>query len=202
MSAPAAAPGPSERELLERRYLALVELARRQSEAPLLFVRDKIRAHPKQREFLDAGRTHRRRLVLGGNRSGKSWVSRIEAIAHSLGYRFYDIPDLKLAPNGDLPPREQVPLQYWIRRHDGIPIRVPNTGMIVSGLPRLRGIGQNMFPGLHELLPEAVRSGRLPYQVLKGAQGVPDWMQLPNGSKIVFATDEQDLMTFEGFTLD
>jgi len=118
------------------------------------------------------------------------------------GYRFWEIPDLSLAKNGDLPPRDQIPTKFWIRRSDGIPVRVPNTGMIVSGLPRDRGIGQNIFPGLHEALPEAVRSKRLAYKVVNGQGGIPNWLQLPNGSRCLFATNEQDDMTFEGFMLD
>lgn len=175
------------------------EIKRRQSEAPMLFYHRMLQKHVKQQAFLNAGKTYRRRLFLGANRCGKTTASRHEALAHVYGYRYWEIPGLRLK-NGDLPPREEIPPQHWVRRTDGIPIRVPNVGMILSGLPRQRGIGQNIFPGLLEVLPVALRSGRL--HVLKGAQGVPDYMVFPNGSKILFASEEQDDMSFEGFVLD
>jgi hypothetical protein len=138
-------------------------------------------------------------LFLGANRSGKTTGGRFESIGHVYGYRFWEVPNLKLTPDGDLPPREEIPSVYWIRRSDGIPIRVPNVGMICSGLPRERGIGQNIFPGLYECLPEAVRAK---LKIMRGAQSVPMFLDFPNGSRIIFGSEEQDEMTFEGFVLD
>lgn len=184
-----------ERQALEAQYAAVAELQRRIAEAPLLFYQP----HPKQRIFHDQGKTKRRRLFLGGNRSGKTLGGRHEAVAHSYGYRFWEVPNLQLGVDGDLPPRDQIPTKYWIRRHDGIPVRVPNVGMIISGLPRQRGIGQNIWPALYEMLPAAVRRQ---LKVIKGAGGVPEYADLPNGSRWLFASREQEDMSFEGFVLD
>jgi terminase large subunit-like protein len=192
-------PTPTPRSDLELAYNATQELERRRRAAPLLFYRLMLVGHAKQRRFHELGETKRRRLFLGGNRSGKTTAGRYEALAHAYGYRFWQVPDLQLGPDGDLPPREAVPSKYWVRRQDGIPVRVPNVGMCCSGLPRQRGIGQNIFPGLYEALPAAVRQK---CHVMRGQGSVPDLMDLPNGSRIMFGTDEQDPMTFEGFILD
>lgn len=181
-------------------YLLQKELEARQRAAPLLFYRFKVSNHPKQKAFHEGLKQGKRfRLFTGGNRSGKTTAGKHEALAHAYGYRYWEVPDLKLQ-NGDLPSRDSIPTRFWVRRADGIPVRVPNVGMVVSGLPRLRGIGENIYPGLQSELPEALRAGKL--RVLRGAQGVPDWVELPNGSRVLFATEEQDDMTFEGFTLD
>lgn len=183
------------RQELEQKYAAIAEVQRRLAEAPVLFYSPS----EKQKIFHEQGKTKRRRLLLGGNRSGKTMCGRHEAIAHAYGYRFWEVPDLKLTEEGDLPPRDQIPTQFWIRRHDGIPVRVPNVGMVVSGLPRQRGIGQNIYPAMYEMLPAAVRRRM---KVMKGAGGVPEFLDLPNGSRILFASKEQEDMTFEGFVLD
>lgn len=74
--------------------------------------------------------------------------------------------------------------------------------MVVSGLPRLRGIGETVFPKLFDNLPEALRTKRLDLKIARGAQSVPDSLQCPNGSRILFATEEQEDVSFEGFILD
>ena len=192
-------PQPSKsREQLELAYKAALEIERRRRAAPMLFFREQILRHPKQQAFLEASRTHRRRLVIGGNRSGKSYIGRVDALGHAYGYRYWEVPNLQLTAAGDLPPREEVPPQYWIRRQDGIPIRCPNVGMVVTGLPRQRGIGQTIYPMIFEALPEAIR--KKVHAPKSGA--VVDYLDLPNGSRIMFASEEQEDMTFEGFTLD
>lgn len=139
--------------------------------------------------------------MLGGNRSGKTFAGTHETLAHLYGYRFWEVPDLRLTADGDLPHRDTVPPAHWTRRADSLPTRLPAVGMVVSGLPRLRGIGQNIFPAVHDALPESVRASKA-LSVLRGAQSVPDWLQLPNGSKLIFATAEQEAQSFEGFKLD
>lgn len=183
-------------------YLSARELETRYQRAPLLSYRHMLVRHHKQRLFHEAGKTHRRRLFLGGNRSGKTTGGVNEARAHAYGYRYWEVPGLSLHPTGDLPPREQIPTQYWTRRADGIPTRIPSVGMVVSGLPRLRGIGETIFPKLFDDLPEALRAQKLDFKVARGAQSVPDWVKFPNGSRILFATEEQDDSSFEGFVLD
>lgn len=181
-----------DRTELELLYNAAREIERRRRAAPLLYYKP----HPKQEKFHSLGK--RRRLLLGGNRSGKTFCGAHETVAHMYGYYFWRVPNLQLK-GGDLPPREEVPIEYWVRRHDKIPVRVPSIGMGISGLPRVRGIGQTMHPAIFSILPEEVRRKT---HVMKGQGGVPDWFELPNGSKILYATDEQALETFEGFVLD
>lgn len=194
--------GGESRRALETKFHAIQELKRRMRAAPLLYYADMLANHPNQKKFHELVKIKRMTMFLGGNRSGKTTGGRMQALAHVYGYRFWEVPNLKLAPNGDLPPRETVSPDYWVRRVDGIPIRVPNVGMIVSGLPRLRGIGQNIFPGLWDSLPENLRNETLKVKVIRSAGSVPDYMEFPNGSKVIFASEEQDDMTFEGFTLD
>jgi hypothetical protein len=184
---------------LEMLYQAQSELERRRRAAPLLFYRDMMMKHAKQRAFHEAGKKFRRRLFLGANRSGKSFASIHEVIGHVVGYRFWEIPNLRLTKEGELPPREEVPPAYWIRRTDGIPMRVPNVGMFLTGLPRDRGIAQNLFPALMAALPEATRQK---CKVIKGGGGTPVYMDFPNGSRLMWASAEQEDLSFEGFILD
>jgi hypothetical protein len=191
-----------EREALEAKYRAIAELERRQKAAPLLFYRLMLAKHKAQQRFHELIAVGLRLvLFLGGNRSGKTTAGVQQSLAYVYGYRFWEVPGLKLARNGDLPSRDSIPTQYWTRRHDGIPTRVPSVGMVVSGLPRLRGIGQTIFPKLWEALPAALKLPNIT-RVLRSSGGCADWMEFPNGSKILFASEEQDDMTFEGFTLD
>lgn len=180
---------------LEMQYAAISEIERRRREAPLLFYRP----HAKQVTFHDQGKTKRRRLVLGGNRSGKTKCGSKEATAYSYGYRFYEVEGLKLTPEGDLPPRDSIPTKHWIRRHDGIPIRVPNIGAIVTGLPRSRGIGENIWPALEGDLPVKVRQS---LKAIRTAGGVVDNATLPNGSKWLMFSEEMDNIVFEGWSAD
>lgn len=191
-----------ERKDLELRLAVAEELERRRRAAPLLYYAGMLKDHPKQRKFHDLGRAHRRRLFLGGNRSGKTTAGAHEALAYVYGYRFWEVPGLRLGPDGDLPPRDSISPDYWVRRPDGIPVRVPGQGMVVTGLPRARGIGHTIYPKLFDSLPEALRSKRLPYRAVHGALGIAEWCEFPNGARILFASEEQDNNTFEGFTLD
>jgi hypothetical protein len=54
-------------------------------------------------------------------------------VGYAYGYRFWEVPGLKLTPGGDLPPRDNVPVKHWIRRHDGIPIRVADVADVAIG---------------------------------------------------------------------
>jgi hypothetical protein len=180
---------------LEQQYHAIAEIERRRREAPLLYYKP----HVKQVTFHDQGKDKRRRLFLGGNRSGKTKGGSQEAIGYAYGYRFWEVEGLKLTPEGDLPPRDSIPVKHWIRRHDGIPIRVPNIGAIVTGLPRPRGIGENIWPALEESLPVKVRKEM---RVIRSAGGVPDNVTLPNGSKWLFFSEEMDNIVFEGWSAD
>lgn len=181
----------------EQILLALEEKQRRARAAPLLGYRP----HSKQILFHEAGVTNRIRLLLGANKSGKTWAGTSEALAHSYGYYYWKVPGIQLDPQtGDLPTRETIPPEYWVRRGDGLPIQVPNVGMVVTGLARERGIGQVISPVVDALLPPSVRS-HADYRLIKGPQGVATGMRLPNGSEWIYASADQDALTFEGTRL-
>lgn len=156
----------------------------------------------KQQKFHEAGKTHRRRFFFGANQSGKSTAGAHEALGHVYGYRFWEIPDLALNKDGDLPHRDMIPPEFWIRRADGIPLQVPNFGVITTGLPRFQGIGENIWPVIQRAIPQKLRNSRQLFNVVKGAQGVPVSLNFPNGSHLIFGGEEQDDFAFEGFVAD
>jgi len=123
-------------------------------------------------------------------------------LASALGYYFWEVPDLALIKTGDLPPREVIPLKYWVRRADGLPMRVPNMGVVVTGLKRGIGIGENLWPALRALVPEAWRTEALRFHAVKGSLGTPENVTFPNGSRIIFLSEEQENWNFEGFVAD
>lgn len=169
-------------------------------EAPLLFYHRMLAKHKKQQKFFEYLKNGKRRVAFfGGNRSGKTTAGGHQAVANAIGYRYWEIPDLKLDENGLLPPREHVPTKHWVRRPDGVPIRVPNTGLIITGSSRLRGIGQTIYPYIWSILPKQCKAKSRPH---KGAQGVPETIEFWNGSVAMFATEEQDTMTLESFIAD
>jgi hypothetical protein len=150
----------------------------------------------KQSELLNHPETARFLVVLGANKIGKTWLGINWDLGNSYGYRYWEVPDLKLDPRtGDLPAREEIPPRYWIRHSNGIPIQVPNTGMVVTGLPRERGIGQIIWPCYEHFVPPSVQKN---WKVTKGPQGVATHLRLPNGSEVIFSTADQDPLSFEG----
>ncbi len=116
------------------------------------------------------------RLVLGSNRSSKSTVGVVEAIAHSLGYRPW------LAPGH---PDRTVHLS------NGEPIPVPNIGRIVAQ-DFQTAIKQTIFPKIQEWAPLGW------YSVRRDARGIPVEIIWKNGSRIHLMSNDQDDMKFEG----
>ncbi len=72
--------------------------------------------------------------------------------------------------------------------------------MVLTGLARERGIGQVIWPCVEALLPPTVRSNA-GFKLIKGPQGVATTLQLPNGSQWIFASADQDPLSFEGTRL-
>jgi hypothetical protein len=189
----------SREELIEALEAQRV-LEARMKEAPLLFYHRMLKKHHKQQSFFSHIKNGKRRVAFfGGNRSGKTTAGGHQAVANGIGYRYWEIPDLTLTQDGLLPPRENIPTKHWVRRPDGVPIRVPNTGLIITGSSRLRGIGQTIYPYIWSILPKKCKALSRPH---KGAQGVPETIELWNGSVFMFATEEQDTMTLESFIAD
>ena len=116
------------------------------------------------------------RLVLGDNRSGKSVVGVVEAIAHSLGYRPWLEPD---DPN------------YIVRLANGEPIPVPNKGRVIAQ-DFQQAIKQNIWAKLQEWAPRGW------YKIRKDNRGIPVEVQWTNGSVWYLMSDAQEDMHFEG----
>lgn len=117
------------------------------------------------------------RLVLGSNRSGKTVIGVLEAIAHSLGFRPW------------LP--EDHPLRV-VRMPDGSPIPVPNIGRVLAQNYR-QAVNQTIWPKFQEWAPM-----HLIKRVGRNAQGIVTEIEWDNGSVIHIMSDDQDDMAFEG----
>jgi len=153
------------------------ELKRRQREEFLTYYVP----HHAQGDFHnDASRI---RLVLGGNRSGKSHAGAAEAVAHALGYRPW------LAE--DHPARK-------------IEVAVPNKGLVIGEsfgeqvkkviVPKLLGDVESATPGL--LPVDIFKSSK------KNQQGIITQITLVNGSVITCQSYDQDVDLFEGVDID
>ena len=116
------------------------------------------------------------RLVIGDNRSGKSTVGAVEAIAHSLGYR---------------PWLDKEHPQYIVKLPNGEPIPVPNKGRIIAQ-DYQQAIKQTIFPKIQEWAPRGW------YTIKKDNRGIPVEIKWKNGSIIYLMSDDQDDDKFEG----
>jgi hypothetical protein len=110
------------------------------------------------------------------------------------GYRFWEVAGLTLTDDLDLPPREEVPKEHWIRRVDGIPIQVPNEGAVITGLNMERGIAQVCYPNMERALPIGVRKVKHSTMDAK----VPSKLWTPNGSICYFGSKQQSMEQYEG----
>jgi len=176
------------RETLEARAAALLELSTRQKDNPLYwydYASDKIRAFHRSRAAM--------RILAGGNRSGKSHSGVAEGCAAALGYRPWVLRELGLPP----------PEHPWVRPGSlpedaivfngaGVRISVPGDLLFVSGLPMKRGIGEVLHPKVKQLIGPFIK------QEWMAHGGCPAAVELKNGTKIHYASDEMDSMAFEG----
>lgn len=178
-----------------RAELALrLEQARRRVELPIAY----FRPHAKQQQVIEGLAQRRVCIMVGGNRSGKTMGAAHICLANAYGYRPWEVPGIKVLPStGDLPPRDNVPRSAWVMRPNGRPMPVPNMGFAVTGLPRERGLGQIIAPEFEKTLPPRVKQ-HAAFRMPRGAQGVASLIDLPNGSRIVLASADQDPLTFEG----
>lgn len=116
----------------------------------------------------------KKRLVLGGNRSGKSEFGAIEAISHAIGYRPYlDKNDINYF-TGD----------------------TPTIGRIV-GEDFTNHIGSVIIPKLHDWIPKSEFK-----EIKKNARGQDTNWIFKNGSTIELMSYEQDSDKFEGWSGD
>lgn len=180
------------------RYLrAREELQRRRKQCPLGY----FTPHEKQQQFFSGLKEHRGMVKTGGNRSGKSVANAVTCIEHAYGYRIHEVPDLRLTADGDYPPRNEIPPEYWIRRPDGVPIRMPGVGIVVTGLSLPKGVGKIMWPEIRDWLPEALIP-KLLIQRTGNPSTVTNIKHPTYGWEMIFGSVEQGSMQFEGIKYD
>lgn len=140
-------------------------------------------------------------LVMTGNRFGKTHALVCDMQAAVLGYRPWEVPGLKLIQNRDgtwgFPPRNKIPSEYWMRRADGLPMRVPARIIVVSGLPLARGIGEIIQGKFLELWPPQIE-----FKKYLATLGTWQKAVFLNGSQIYFGSSQQTDLSFEGFDAD
>ena len=143
------------------------ELIRRREEEPIRYWIP----HQKQQK---ASETDKRiRVVLGGNRSGKSEWGTMETISQALGFR---------------PWLEEDDPNYWIREENtSIKIRIVGEDM----RNHIMGV---LIPKLRQWLPKKYIK-----HVKKNPQGVDTFWVLNNGTTIELMSYEQDSEKFEGW---
>lgn len=140
-------------------------------------------------------------LVLTGNRFGKTHSLVADVIASILGYRPWEVEGLKIRPSKsgemEFPDRNEVHSKHWVRRADGLPIRVPSRILVCSGLPLARGIGEIVQGKFTSLWPSAV-----PFKTYLATLGTWQKAVFQNGSEVYFGSAQQTNLSFEGFNAD
>lgn len=174
---------------------ALQELKRRRAAAPLAYVE----YHDGQKRVIDAKKRKRGVICNAGNRFGKSVLNAALSICHAYGYWIHEVPNLRPTREGHYPPRAEIPPKFWIRRPDGVPLRMPNRGLMLTGLNRERGIGGVLFPAVEQWLPQKTLKD---WGCWRGPLSIPMRVQFPHGSEIYFGSAEQDPSMFEGMSYD
>lgn len=117
------------------------------------------------------------RLVLGGNRSGKTTAGTVEAVSHALGERLWL-------------PEDHVDRR--VRLCNGDPIPVPNVGRIA-----VENFEINVVQTIHPKMLEWTPKGEI-VNIQKNQRGVPVRYDFKNGSVIHVMSYEQDDEAFEG----
>lgn len=169
----------------------MAEIERRRKEAPLYF----FNPVPKVEPFF----AHRAglRIFAGGNRSGKTEHGCAEDAAFALGYRPWVLRKLGLkCPDPIWKRPDSLPEEALCFTGAGVRVKVPNVGVIVTGLSLRQGVGQTVAPKLRALLGPAIESEHVSHA------GTPADFTLKNGSKIIFLSDEQPALAFESFAVD
>jgi phage terminase large subunit-like protein len=118
------------------------------------------------------------RILLGGNRGGKTTAGGCEAIAHSLGFR---------------PWLEESDPFYRVLNAEGDPIAVPNVGTVLGESYKV-SIERAIWPTLSEWLPPGLIS-----KIGRSQQGAVDKIVYSNGSSVNFMTYNQNPKEFEAF---
>jgi hypothetical protein len=130
----------------------------------------------RQRDFHRAD-TAEVRVVMGGNRSGKTTSGAAESAAHSLGHRPW------------LDPSDE---NYWVRLANGDPIPVPNVGRIVC-----ENFEVNVVQTIHPKMMEWAPKGAIKH-IQRNQRGVPVRYDWECGSVTHLLSYDQDDRAFEG----
>jgi hypothetical protein len=186
----------SSRDELIQTIGALSSLEHRTQSCPIAAYRP----HKGQDEF------HRARspivLCLAGNRFGKTHAQVADTLAAALGYYPWLVPGFELEVGAEgktqFPDRKKVPVEAWVRRWDGVPLRCPSKQLLLTGLPLKRGVGEILQEKWFELWPPGME---FKHWVVSGTNA---WekIRLPNGSEIGFGSAHQPDLAFEGFATD
>lgn len=176
------------RQDLEAQAAALVELSERSKQFPLFYY---AYASPKIRNFhLSRSLV---RILAGGNRSGKSHSGVAEACAAALGYRPWVLRELSIpAPEKPWLRPGTLPEDALVFNGAGVRIAVPAEVLLVSGLPFKKGVGEVLHTKVKQLIGPFIK------QEWMAHGGVPACVELKNGSRLHYGSDEQDDMAFEG----
>ena len=174
------------RKDLEQEAAALIELEARKKAFPLYYYKPV----PKVVPFHTSRRSIR--ILARGNRSGKSESGMAEAAAYLLGYRPWILRERGIAPPenpwerpADLPPEAIC----W--NLGGCRVQIPNEIFIVTGQSARKGIAETLWPKLKKLLGPLIVDQKMAHS------GTPAEFTIKNGSKGVFASDEQKTKAFE-----
>lgn len=122
--------------------------------------------------------SRRTRILLGGNRSGKTTAGACEAIAHALGFRPW------------LPPDHPDHIVKLMGRR---PIPVPNVGVICGESYKV-AVDTVLWPTINEWMPKGIVA-----HAIKNQQGVVDRVDFTNKSRFRFMAYNQQAKEFEGF---
>jgi hypothetical protein len=170
---------------------ALVELERRKKDFPLYW----FTPAPKVQSFIHS--PARIRILSGGNRCGKSETGCAETAAFLLGYRPWVLREKGLPPPEN--PWERpanLPEEAITFTGAGIRVQLPCRALIVTGQGFKKGVAETLWPKFQKLL------GPFIDKVHMAHAGTPADFSLKNGSVGVFASDEQDLKSFESTAYD
>lgn len=181
-----------EQELLAQ---LLAEQERRRSLNPIAH----FEPHPGQQQLLSMVQKNLAPIIvaLPGNRWGKTHCLVALVIAHGLGYYPW-LPEVReLIRGAEFPPRDAVPESAWVRRCDGLPIRVPNELLFVTGLDLRSGIGSILQDKFRELWPQKVQ-----VKTPLGSFGTWRDIYFPNGSHVALASAAMEQIAFEGAAKD
>lgn len=161
---------PNDREALQKQAAKLEVLLQ---EAGRRHLDKKIQHYiPHEKQRLFHASTAKHRLLLGGNRSGKTHALIAEAVAYAMGYRAWDGTKTRRGPSK----------------------------ILIAGEDFLHAISGSVVPTLDAFIPSGALAEKTPIE--KGHGGVPNKYNFANGSFIQLFSYQQEPGSVEGFDWD